>query len=199
MNRRQAGKQETREKILAAARGLFADPGYEATTIRMIANAAGVAVGSVFTTFDGKEDVLAEIVFERYAGLAQALASALAETQGPVKQGMKAAFAAAYAYDVDRHAMLMHQISASWVWSAAFEVKSQANIAAPWRHVADVVREGIAKGEVRPDAPIPTLMDMFMSIYLRGWRAGWYLKLDAPGMAAFVAPQIDIVLDGVAP
>jgi AcrR family transcriptional regulator len=44
-------KQRTRLKVIAAARALFADPGYDKTTIRMIAEHAGVATGSVFTTF----------------------------------------------------------------------------------------------------------------------------------------------------
>ena len=44
-------KAATREKVLVAARDLFNEVGYEETTIRAIAERAGVSVGSVFTTF----------------------------------------------------------------------------------------------------------------------------------------------------
>ena len=51
-------KQATREKVLEAARDLFNETGYEETTIRAIAERAGVSVGSVFTTFASKAEVL---------------------------------------------------------------------------------------------------------------------------------------------
>src|ERR1700693_629539 len=44
----------TRARVLNAARDLFDEVGYEETTIRMVAERAGVAVGSVFTTFAGQ-------------------------------------------------------------------------------------------------------------------------------------------------
>ena len=46
---REAQKQATRAKVLAAARELFVEVGYEAATIRTIAERAGVAadVGSL--------------------------------------------------------------------------------------------------------------------------------------------------------
>lgn len=196
MNKREAAKLYTRNRVLDAARRLFADPGYDRTTVRAIASLAGCSVGSLFTTFDGKEDILAAIVFERYAGLAEALRGALAEATGDPRARMKAAFAAAYAFDVDRHAMLMHQIGATWTWSAETEQKSQAALAGPFGFVFDLLREAQSGGHIRPDIDILMLGDMIMGVYLRGWRAGWFQGLDPAGMAAFASPQIDVVFDG---
>ncbi|MFN3352792.1 MAG: TetR family transcriptional regulator, partial [Brevundimonas sp.] len=46
LNRRQAAKVRTRGKVMEAARGLFAERGYEAATIRDIAKGAGMSTGA---------------------------------------------------------------------------------------------------------------------------------------------------------
>jgi AcrR family transcriptional regulator len=50
-----------RAEILGVARKLFAEKGFQATTIREIANAAGILSGSLYHHFDTKEDMLHEI------------------------------------------------------------------------------------------------------------------------------------------
>lgn len=49
---RRESKEVTREKVLAAANGLFATRGYRATTVRDIAARADVSVGSVMAVGD---------------------------------------------------------------------------------------------------------------------------------------------------
>ena len=49
--RRALAKQQTRAKVLAAARELFGAQGYEGATIRDIAAAAGMSTGAVFANF----------------------------------------------------------------------------------------------------------------------------------------------------
>jgi AcrR family transcriptional regulator len=50
-NQRALAKQRTREKIVGAAKMLFAERGYEGATIRDIAKAAGMSTGAVFASF----------------------------------------------------------------------------------------------------------------------------------------------------
>ena len=55
LNKRQHAKALTRQKVLDAARKLWATPGsYERGTIRAIAKEAGMSTGAVFANFDGK-------------------------------------------------------------------------------------------------------------------------------------------------
>lgn len=199
MNRRATAKLATRNKVLDAARALFADPGYDQTTIRMIAQRAGVAVGSVFTTFASKEEVLCAIVIEKYDALAEALRHAVETTSGSARERLKAAFAAAYAFEIDRHAMLMHQISASWVWSKTFEAQSQAGLVRPFGFVFGLLEEARARGEVRADADVLLLADTILALYMRNWRHGWYRGLGVPEMASLAAQQVDLIFDGAAP
>src|SRR5690242_15169508 len=54
--------RETRRRMLAAARKLFADNGYVPTTMAAIAEEAGVAVQTVHFTFHTKADLLQELI-----------------------------------------------------------------------------------------------------------------------------------------
>ena len=58
MSRRERKKQETRSAITEAARALFAERGYGATRTRDIAEAAGIATGTLFNYAPTKEDVV---------------------------------------------------------------------------------------------------------------------------------------------
>lgn len=58
--RREAHKQATRAALRDAAKRLFADPGYEATTVRDIARAAKVTERTFYRYYEGKEGLLAE-------------------------------------------------------------------------------------------------------------------------------------------
>lgn len=55
-------REQSRTRILEAALGLFARHGYERTSVRMIAEAAGVAQGLLYNYYDGKEALLRAIL-----------------------------------------------------------------------------------------------------------------------------------------
>ena len=57
MTPRIVDKEARRSRILAAAATVFAKYGYQQTTIDQIAEAAGMAKGSVYLAFDSKEDL----------------------------------------------------------------------------------------------------------------------------------------------
>lgn len=75
---RERKKQRTREAITRAALELFAERGYQETTLADIAGAADVSTRTIFAYFPNKE----EILFCDYAAMRDALARALAERPG---------------------------------------------------------------------------------------------------------------------
>lgn len=58
---RQIKKRETRQKLLGTARVVFETLGYEAATIRDIANTADLSTGAIFANWKGKADLYREI------------------------------------------------------------------------------------------------------------------------------------------
>lgn len=74
MGKRDDRQQQTRARIIAAARVLFARDGYEETTTRAIAVRARIAHGTLFRYAPTKEDIV-ELVFESSIGAALTAAS----------------------------------------------------------------------------------------------------------------------------
>jgi AcrR family transcriptional regulator len=60
LGRRETNKLAVRTAVEQAARSLFAKQGYEATSVRQIADAAGVAERTFYRYFDGKEGLIAD-------------------------------------------------------------------------------------------------------------------------------------------
>ncbi len=81
---RQQQKDETRAAILAAARTLFLELGYEGATTRQIADAAGVGIGTVFAHFPGKQQLLRELLFQDIENVLAAAAVELPDEAGAV-------------------------------------------------------------------------------------------------------------------
>ncbi|MEV4620321.1 helix-turn-helix domain-containing protein [Asanoa sp. NPDC049573] len=67
-NRRAEKARETRTRMLDAARELFVAQGYGATTLADVAKAAGVAVQTIYFTFNNKRSLLKELVDVTIAG-----------------------------------------------------------------------------------------------------------------------------------
>jgi len=61
----------TRRRILEVAQELFASQGFDATTTRDIAKAAGIATGTMFNYFSSKESVVGSLAAEALADLGE--------------------------------------------------------------------------------------------------------------------------------
>jgi AcrR family transcriptional regulator len=66
---KQTRGQQTCERILEAARLLFAQRGYEATTTHQVAQRAGISVGGLYRYFGDKEAILKEVYEQEMSAL----------------------------------------------------------------------------------------------------------------------------------
>jgi len=64
--------ERTREEIISAAHTLFAEQGYHGTSMRQIAEGAGVTLGGIYNHFSGKEDIF-ETIIVQYHPIAEIL------------------------------------------------------------------------------------------------------------------------------
>jgi TetR/AcrR family transcriptional regulator, cholesterol catabolism regulator len=93
-----------RERILAAAAGLFREHGYAAVSLRAIAARAGMQGGSLYHHFRGKEEIVGAVLDLGIQRVHEAVESALAAL--PRDAGAGEAFRAAVAAHLD--ALLTH-------------------------------------------------------------------------------------------
>jgi len=81
-------KEQTRERLFEAARTMFVKKGLAATSVEDIAEAAGYTRGAFYSNFDGKPELLLELL-RRDHGSAQANLRAIVE-EGGTREQMKA-------------------------------------------------------------------------------------------------------------
>lgn len=84
---------DRREQLLVVARALFAEKGFEGTSVEEIASRADVSKPVVYEHFGGKEGVYAVIVDREVQALLGALSGALAERGHPKQLVQRAALA----------------------------------------------------------------------------------------------------------
>jgi len=58
--------ERTRNDILQAAHQLFLERGFHGTSMRQIAQAAGIALGGIYNHFSSKEDIFTAVFLERH-------------------------------------------------------------------------------------------------------------------------------------
>lgn len=84
---------ERREQLLGVARSLFAEQGFEATSIEEIAERAGVTRPIVYEHFGGKEGIHAVVVDREVTRLSELLAAPLVEASSNRQTAERAATA----------------------------------------------------------------------------------------------------------
>ncbi|HLO48865.1 MAG TPA: TetR/AcrR family transcriptional regulator [Kamptonema sp.] len=78
-NQSPPSETETRKRILQAAQRLFAHKGYEGTTTASLAQAAGVAEGTLFRHFPNKKSILIEVATDGWVEILTDLLTELSE------------------------------------------------------------------------------------------------------------------------
>jgi len=92
-DRRRALKEFKRGAILAAARQVFAARGLEGATMRAIADAAGVAPGTLYLQFPSREAIYAELLGASLGELLKALRDAVGMEPDPAQRLLAGALA----------------------------------------------------------------------------------------------------------
>jgi len=79
LNHPPGSETQTKQRILQAAQRLFASRGYEGTTTRDLASAAGVAEGTLFRHFENKKAILIEVATQGWVEILMDLLTELSE------------------------------------------------------------------------------------------------------------------------
>jgi AcrR family transcriptional regulator len=191
-------KQATREKVVDAARQLFEEIGYEETTIRMVAERAGVSVGSVFTTFESKVDIFNYILFEKFEALFDELQRILPYLKGSARDRVGSLISICYSVECRQLDLMISHLSASYGWPRRIEDEHNKRRERLFILFRSVLQQGVASGEIREDADLDLFVDMLLSVYTRNYRKAYYDKLGPEQLAAFAERQIGLLFEGVA-
>ncbi|WP_414675417.1 TetR/AcrR family transcriptional regulator [Lentzea sp.] len=185
-----------RQELLALAARMFAERGYGQTTVRDIADAAGILSGSLYHHFDSKESMVDEILgtfldelFTRYREIVDA-------GLGP-KQALKALVVASFEAIDSRHAAVaIYQNEAKHLAPLErFSYIEDRNV--EFRKLWTVLLEdGMSAGEFRADLDVDLAYRFIRDTV---WVAVRWYRPDGGLSADAVADQyLAILLDGIA-
>lgn len=194
-NQRALAKQRTREKILAAARTLFAERGYEGATIRDIARAAGMSTGAVFASFTDKSDLFAEIAETVQADLHRAVRAAAEGLQG--RAALMAMLEAAVGRQLGEMALFQAVMSALWTPGLGERLRRRLDRRPVVTLLAGALAQEFVSVEHVTQADVALLAEMIWDAYVSILRRASLDGLTADVVKARIEAQVNTILAGV--
>lgn len=161
-DRKRAEREARRRRIQGAARPIFTERGFAATSIEQIARQAEMSVGAIYLYFQSKEDLYVSLLPDALAPLEAAL-SAARETR--TDDRLTAAW------------------EAMWSWSKA-EVEGARTLGLLAR--PDLAKQLSGEGGEAATAAIARIKDQLAGAIADSMTAGVYRKADASAVAELV-------------
>ena len=193
MGVRNEQKQATREKVLEAARDLFNETGYDETTIRAIAERAGVSVGSVFTTFASKAEVLSHVMDKRLGELYAEFDRVVPFLRGSTADRLCSIFAIHYEFETRRVKLFLAHIAASYSPTREPEVVPFGQNERLTEMLRETLRGGVERGDVRPDADPQLIIEVLKAAYAWNYRMAACRNAPAAELSGMMDKQIGFI------
>ncbi|HWU81712.1 MAG TPA: TetR/AcrR family transcriptional regulator [Caulobacter sp.] len=195
LTRRALAKQRTRERVLAAARRLFSERGYEGATIRDIAQAAGMSTGAVFASFADKSELFEEILTADYEVIYAQMTQA-SRTAKTIDEALLGLFGVAYSFHVEQLPLLRASIAVSWTRSEAAERRARADIKHIFRLIADALQRGVDQGQLKKDIDAKLLAEITWDVYVANYRRAVYDGWSVEALLARLSDQLKVIFAG---
>ncbi|MFI5760707.1 TetR/AcrR family transcriptional regulator [Streptomyces sp. NPDC051563] len=187
---------ERRRELLDTAAEVFAAQGYNATTVRKIADAAGMLAGSLYYHFDSKESMLDEILSAFLTELWEGYDTVLAAGLGP-RETIEALVTESFR-EIDRHraAVAIYQKESRTLSVQPrfhYLSDSQVKFEKAW---LGTLERGVADGIFRADLDIRlTYRFVRDTVWVA---ASWYRPGGQHSPEEIARQYLSMVLDGIA-
>ncbi|MFF0481617.1 TetR/AcrR family transcriptional regulator [Streptomyces sp. NPDC004779] len=191
-----AAAPERRRELLDTAAEVFAAQGYNATTVRKIADAAGMLAGSLYYHFDSKESMLDEILSTFLTELWEGYDAVLAAALGP-RETIEALVTESFR-EIDRHraAVAIYQKESRHLTDLprfGYLADSQSRFEKAW---LGTLERGVADGVFRADLDVRlTYRFVRDTVWVA---ASWYRPGGHHSPEEIARQYLSMVLDGIA-
>ncbi len=186
---RAEGKARSRRSLVAAARRLFMERGYEAATVRDIAAAAGLSTGAVFASFADKADLFSEVVRADAEAQVAAMRRAAAGEGAPAERLVEL-LAVGYAHHLPQLRLFRAAMAVSWSQGLAGALGDR-----PVREpVIGLIREILAETGLEPGAALDLMSETVWDVYVASFRHALYDGAGLEALKARLGRQIALLL-----
>lgn len=193
--RRALAKQQTRQKVLDAARKLFGEQGYEGATIRDIAAAAGMSTGAVFANFTDKSDLFREIMTDDMGELVGVMRDA-GERGRNVEDAVLKVFMAGYTFYKSRLQLARAAFSVSWDASGGPTLRGLSSAQAFQDVFSDQLTAAIQRGELSQEPEVKLRSQMLFDTYLSNFPQAIFEGWSLDALQGRARDQIRVLLAG---
>lgn len=192
----ETGTQTRRGELLTIAGRLFAERGFRNTTVRDIADAAGILSGSLYHHFDSKEAMVDELLDSFQRDLFEQYDEIVGRETGPrakLEAVVRASFDA-----IDRHHSEVAIFQNDAAYLAGFERfayldERNTRFQELWR---GLLRQGVDAGELRKDLDVDLVYRFLRDTV---WVAvNWYRPGGALSAEQVADQYLSILFDGIA-
>ena len=154
-------KEHTRDRIINSAKRLFAEQGYQKTTIVDISRQAGLSEAALYDYFQGKEDLLQMIPDLWVSELLRDLEEQLFGIKGAVNKMRK--YLWWYMRRVEQSPLDAKIVYLFLKTNANFlDTEVYSNVKKLYSHLVDIFEEGRKSGEMKPDLNPLVARDIFV-------------------------------------
>ncbi|MGH3411888.1 MAG: TetR/AcrR family transcriptional regulator [Marmoricola sp.] len=194
--RTRAATGERREQLLHIAGDLFAERGFRNTTVRDIADAAGILSGSLYHHFDSKESMVDELLDTFQQELFGEYDDIVASDRSP-REKLEAVVRVSFDA-IDRHHSEVAIFQNDAAYLAGFDrfgylTRRNARFRELW---TGLLRDGVAAGELRTDLDVEVVFRFLRDTV---WVAvNWYRPGGALSAGEVADQYLTILLDGIA-
>ena len=185
-----------RAELLDIAAKLFAERGFKNTTVRDIADAAGILSGSLYHHFDSKEAMVDELLDSFQTALWQEYDAIEASDRTP-KEKLEAVVRASFdAIDRNHSEVAIFQTDAAYLSSFdRFAYLQERNVR--FRELwTGLLRDGVAAGELRADLDVELVYRFVRDTVWVAVR--WYRPGGDLSPSDIAGQYLTILLDGIA-
>jgi AcrR family transcriptional regulator len=187
---------DRRAELLDIAARLFAERGLRATTVRDIADSAGILSGSLYHHFDSKESMVDEILRGFLDTLFAQYRAIIAEKRGP-RATLEAIVVASFAaIDAQHAAVAIYQAEARRLAEQPRFAYIRERLTEFRRMWHDVLKAGVKDGSFRPDLDVELSYRFLRDTVWVG--VGWYRPGGKLSIEDIAHQYLTIVLDGIA-
>ena len=198
MTARRRQKEATSNRVLEAARRLFESVGYEATTVRAIATEAGVSVGSVFTTYESKSEILEQIMGEQVHAFYQELGRLAPGLRGSTADRLRSLFTIHFGAFSGNAPLFFAYISAVYSQQRP-EALAAFGRSGPFRAILRTcLMDGQARGEVDAASNLSSVVELLIAAFFWTYRLAAAPGADLDALRAEMDQHIDLVIRSVA-
>lgn len=189
------GKQRRRSEIVRAAVDVFAERGYFAARMREVATKAGVADGTLYLYFKGKEDLLVSVL-EEYAGeFLQRARRDVSATADPVAQLRAVVERHLTSFENDRALAHVFQIELRHTRRFLRQI-AKGKVAEYLLLLQQVIANGVAQGVFRDDIP-PEMAARAVFGALDELVTSWVLATRPKRLAPQATALVRLLLEGL--